>query len=255
MTNHVFIFGGPRNGSWVYMYSRKYLDSNLWSGTEHLDWQGNNLRTFDNGQTHQAVSFRLPNDELSKQMIFSDGSMPGSAFEIMCLQEPYNFLYNMDILNATGKKLIAKGYEHSRGLTETVPHEKVFIHRPLVDQWKSYALCHVLKQWQWEKDDQIPDNISMDGINKKELSDGFIKRMFSVFGFYETCKNQENFTRLDYDEVLQMENDCPLLPTPKIDLPQSVQDFIHDTAGLRQKFVIDEHRPPQSILEVEEELF
>lgn len=228
MTNHVFIFGGPRNGSWHYHYSRCKSDPLLYGGTENLDWSGKNTRKF--GDTvYSGTSFRQQKDDIFPLLQFEEVTLPGVFFENCFLQSPENFMHNIDIIERHGRKAICKGYEHTYGLSDIYDHEKVYIKRPLVDQWKSYAICHITKKWQWEEGDTMPDSeISMADTNKESVRELFLNRMTTVYNFYGLHKDLSEFTVLDYSDVLSMPNDSPLIPTPKPKLSSEVNDYIHD---------------------------
>lgn len=243
MTDHVFIFGGPRNGSWHYQYARCAADPNLYSGTEDLDWSGSNTRKF--GETiHTGTTFRQSQNEIEKGLWIEEYTKPGVLFEIAFLQSPAQFIHNIDHVESYGKKLICKGYEHSYGMGEIVDHEKVYIKRPFADQWRSFALCHILKKWQWEENDEVPESeIVMGDTDKKYVIDAFSSRMNVVYNFYSLHKDISDFNVIDFGDVVSMTSNSPLKPTPKLKLSAGVQEFISDMT------------PFQENLELEEKLF
>lgn len=150
--NHIFIFGGPRNGSWHYQFVRTSQEPLLYSGLKEVDWKSDNYRNFD-GDVHHGTVFRSGADDIYKKLILEDHTQPANFFEACCLQSPETFFDNVNYIEDSGYRLCVKGYEQAVGLAEAVDHDKIYIHRPLKDQWRSYALANLTRRWQWEKDD------------------------------------------------------------------------------------------------------
>ena len=52
----------------------------------------------------------------------------------------------------------------------SVPHEKIYIRRPLLDQWKSYATARLLKKFQWEDGDEAQTDDVCAMLTRRKLN-------------------------------------------------------------------------------------
>lgn len=247
MNDHIFIFGGPRNGSWHYQFARTTLDDTLYSGTQLLDMEGNNSRMFGEKEYHGTV-FREGLDNIYKNLRLESYTQPGNFFETCLLQPTEVFFHNLDVIEDAGKFLLVKGFEQSIGLIESTDHTKVYLRRPMKDQWRSYAICQLTKRWQWEKNEltrveQTPKpggfgapksvawespRIEMGDFDKHAAQFDFMKRMYTVIKFYQKYHEEDNFVEVPFKEVINMPAVSPITKTPKLDLSDEVQEWITD---------------------------
>lgn len=256
MTDHVFIFGGPRNGSWHYQYARCQADPVLYSGLEDLDWDGETRKEFSETSAYGTV-FRRGKDPLYNDLITLGDSVHFNFFESACMQPPEVFMDNADMIESQNRKLIAKCYPNVHGLCDIVDHEKVYIRRPLVSQWRSFALANINQRWQWEKDDVVPEEVSTGNIDKNKLTNSFLQKMTEVYLFYQQRHQDPNFTTISFDDVMSMECESPLLPSPKFNLTAEAEDYIEDLTPFKTSFIgseEDEH-DKITLLELEEKTF
>ena len=227
MSNHIFIFGGPRNGSWHYQFARTTMDDTLYSGTQQLDMDGDNSRVFGEKEYYGTV-FRKGLDNIYKHLRLEPFTQPGNFFETCLLQPTETFFYNLDVIEDAGKYLLVKGFEQSIGLIESTDHTKVYLRRPMKDQWRSYAICQLTKRWQWEKNEPTPPLIEMGDFDKHAAQFDFMKRMYTVVKFYQKYHEEDNFVEVPFKEVINMPAVSPITKTPKLDLSDEVQEWITD---------------------------
>ena len=227
MSNHIFIFGGPRNGSWHYQFARTTMDDTLYSGTQQLDMDGDNSRVFGEKEYYGTV-FRKGLDNIYKHLRLEPFTQPGNFFETCLLQPTETFFYNLDVIEDAGKYLLVKGFEQSIGLIESTDHTKVYLRRPMKDQWRSYAICQLTKRWQWEKNEPTPPLIEMGDFDKHAAEFDFMKRMYTVVKFYQKYHEEDNFVEVPFKEVINMPAVSPITKTPKLDLSDEVQEWITD---------------------------
>jgi hypothetical protein len=256
MTDHVFIFGGPRNGSWYYQYARCQSDPMLYSGLEDLDWDTDNKREYSHTTAHSTV-FRKGKDPLYQSMEFVADTGVFNLFESACLQPPEVFMDNADKIEGANRKIIAKCYPHTYGLCDIVEHEKVYIRRPLVSQWRSFALANMTQRWQWETNDVVPVQVSTDKIDKQKIVQSFIQKMTEVYLFYQQRYQDSNFTTIHFEDVMSMECDSPLSPSPKFNLTEEAEDYLEDLSPLKSSLikVEDDEKNKISLMELEEKTF
>ena len=256
MTNHVFIFGGPRNGSWYYQYARCQADPVLYSGLEDLDWETDNKREYSNATAYSTV-FRKGKDALYQSMEFIANTGVFNLFESACLQPPEIFMDNADMIESQGRKLIAKSYPHTYGLCDILEHQKVYIRRPLVSQWRSFALANMSQRWQWEEGDIVPDQVSTDNINKEQITKSFIEKMTSVYMFYKQRHQDSNFTTISFEDVMSMDCNSPLLPSPKFNLTDEAEEYLEDLTPFNTPFLISEKDEENelTLMELEKKIF
>lgn len=247
MSNHIFIFGGPRNGSWHYQFARTTMDDTLYSGTESLDMVGDNSRVFGETKYYGTV-FREGLDDIYKNLRLESFTQPGNFFETCLLQPTETFFYNLDIIEDAGKYLLVKGFEQSIGLIEATDHTKLYLRRPMKDQWRSYAICQLTKRWQWEKNELTrlepkprpggfgprrgviwkSPRIEMGDFDKESAQFDFMKRMYTVLKFYQKHHEAENFVEVPFKSVVEMPAVSPITKTPELDLSDEVQEWITD---------------------------
>lgn len=248
--NHIFIFGGPRNGSWHYQFVRTSQEPMLYSGLKEVDWKSDNYRNF-NGDVHHGTVFRAGTDDIYKKLTLEDHSQPSNFFEACCLQSPETFFDNVNYIEDSGYRLCVKGYEQAVGLAEAVDHDKIYIHRPMKDQWRSYAIAYLTRRWQWEKDDSTPEMIEMNSVSKTEVCNRFMSRMYNAFDFYKRYRGDENFTELSFEQVSKLPAVSPLKPTPKLKLSDEVEEWISDTSPFDAQHTVSEDERPYSLNELE----
>lgn len=256
MTNHVFIFGGPRNGSWHYQYARCQADPVLYSGLEDLDWDSDNRQEFEQGTAYGTV-FRKGKDPLYQSMELLGDSHSFNLFESACMQPPEVFMDNADNIEDAGRKLIAKCYTRTFGLCDILEHQKVYIRRPLVSQWRSFALANMSQRWQWEEGDIVPDQVSTDNINKEQITKSFIEKMTSVYMFYKQKHQDSNFTTISFEDVMSMDCNSPLLPSPKFNLTDEAEEYLEDLTPFKTPFLISEKDEENelTLMELEKKIF
>lgn len=256
MTDHVFIFGGPRNGSWHYQFARCQADPVLYSGLEDLDWDSDNSQKFERGDVYGTV-FRRGNDSLYSSLELAGDSIKFNLFESACMQPPEIFMDNADMVESYDRKLIAKCYPHNYGLCDIVEHEKVYIKRSLISQWRSFALANMSQRWQWEPNDVAPTEVSTDNIDKEKLTKDFIQKMTSVYLFYQHRHQDENFTTISFEDVMSMECNSPLMPSPKFNLTAEAEDYIEDLTPFTTSFLVAEEDENNeiSLVELEKKTF
>ena len=92
--------------------------------------------------------------------------------------------------------------------------KKIYIRRPLLDQWKSYATARLLKKFQWEDGDAQTDDVSVGDVDKAQVKLDFRLRMNHVYNGYEIHKDDPNFTVIDYADVMSLNVSSPLVPHP-----------------------------------------
>jgi hypothetical protein len=254
MTDHVFIFGGPRNGSWHYQYARCQADPVLYSGLEDLDWDtGGKYPDID----AYGTAFRKGKDPLYQSIEFAGSSCHFNLFEAACMQPPEFFMDNADTIEDADRRLIAKGYPHVHGLCDIVEHQKVYIRRQLVSQWRSFALANMSQRWQWEKNDEAPVEVSTDNIDKNKLARNFAERMTEVYLFHQRTHEDPNFTTISFEDVLSMECNSPLLPSPDFNLTAEAEDYIEDLSPFQISFVQDgnDEKNEMTLIELEKKTF
>ena len=256
MTDHVFIFGGPRNGSWHYQYARCQADPVLYSGLEDLDWDTDNKREYSHATAYSTV-FRKGKDPLYQSMEFIADTGVFNLFESACLQPPEIFMDNADMIESQGRKLIAKSYPHTYGLCDILEHQKVYIRRPLVSQWRSFALANMSERWQWEENDVVPDQVSTDKIDKEQITKSFIEKMTSVYMFYQQNHQDLNFTTISFEDVMSMDCNSPLLPSPKFNLTDEAEEYLEDLTPFKTSFLSSEEdeENKMTLMELEEKTF
>lgn len=227
MTDHVFVFGTPRSGAHYYQYARCSTDPVLYSGDK--------------------------DDGLCSQMGFDAGDM----FETLCFSDPWTFMDRLDMVEKEGKRVIAKFFEEGVGLCETVEHEKVFLYRPIVDSWKSFALASIIKRWHWTKEDDVPELVTMSGIDKEQICRNFISKCLASVAFYQNYRNHDNTKLVCFDEVIGMECNSPLIPTPEMELSMDTAEFLSDITPFTKKIIedIEDSKKTLSLLEIEADTF
>jgi hypothetical protein len=254
--DHVFIFGGPRNGSWHYQYARCQSDPVLYSGLEDLDWDTDNKREYPHTTAYSTV-FRKGKDPLYQSMEFIADTGVFNLFESACLQPPEIFMDNADMIESQGRRLIAKCYPHSYGLCDILEHQKVYIRRPLASQWRSFALANMSQRWQWEEGDIVPDQVSTDNINKEQITKSFIEKMTSVYMFYQQNHQDSNFTTISFEDVMSMDCNSPLLPSPKFNLTEEAEEYLEDLTPFKTSFlsIEEDEQNKMTLMELEEKTF
>lgn len=228
-SQHTFLYGGPRNGSWYYQYVLCARNEDLYSGTENIDYADTTTRMGVGGTVFKSVV----NDSLYDSLTFAEYTKPGNLFEVAMIQPRDTFLENLQLIEDAGRFLVCKGKE-SFDLSG-VPHEKIYIRRPLLDQWKSYATARLLKKFQWEDGDVAQtDDVSVGDVDTAQVKLDFRLRMNHVYNGYEIHKDDPNFTVIDYADVMSLNVSSPLVTTPPHSYDDEVTEYIEDTSFMSE---------------------
>ena len=146
---------------------------------------------------------------------------------------------------------------HTYGLCDILEHQKVYIRRPLASQWRSFALANMTQRWQWEEGDIVPDQVSTGKINKERITQSFIEKMTSVYMFYQQNHQDSNFTTISFEDVMSMDCNSPLLPSPKFNLTEEAEEYLEDLTPFKTSFlsIEEDEQNMMTLMELEEKTF
>ena len=223
MSKHTFIYGGPRNGSWHMQYYLTATDATLYSGTENIDHSHDGISDGAQG----TIFKRVVDDSLYDSLEFADYTKGGNLFEVAMLM-PNFWDANLAKIEAAGKFLVCKGTDGFD--VSGIDHNKVYVQKPLADQWRSYALARLIGKFQWETGETPSGEVTLGGADTTEMKNFFVSRMTAAFDNYETYKDDSNVTLKTFSQVIALDTASPLIATPTHTYTTEASDFLSDTS-------------------------
>ena len=228
---HMFIFGGPRNGTWHFQYLLTKQHPIYYSGTENIDHWDTGYSSIT-GITD--LCFKSVSDDIIYKGLSRDESRDGGMhfFESNCLLDERDFYRNIQRVESFDRLVVNKGQETGLDAIDNIKHDKVFIQRNRKDQIRSWVVAMCLKRFHWDNsrlwDDISLPLVTLDGIDGDSVVTACKTKFFAVDEMYNKYKDQDNFTLIRYEDVsnlFDVEQDT-IAPTPSVTLSEEVERLI-----------------------------
>lgn len=228
---HMFIFGGPRNGTWHFQYLLTKQHPIYYSGTENIDH-------WDTGYSSLTgitdLCFKSVSDDIIYKGLSSDLSRDGGMhfFEGNCLLDTKDFYRNIQRIESFDRLVVNKGQEVCLDAIDNIKHHKVFIQRNRKDQIRSWVIAMCLKRFHWIPTDMWDEMtlplVTLGGIDGDSVVTAVKTKFDAVDKMYNKYKDQDNFTLIRYEDVtnfFDVEQDT-IAPTPNLTLSEKVERLI-----------------------------